>query len=168
MQDRAARASPASAQAGTRVSTPETGAILIWALHYWEANGRGNALIADERSFADGGSPPGSVPPDWPGAHAADQLRANSSEESDLKGKPIRPPAALTSGVRFAFSASTVPREPATQGRLGVVEQSFGLSVRDIACDLEADVYCLERGVPLLIGPLGAMALVGTSRGHNW
>jgi len=59
----------------------------------------------------------------------SDQLRPNSSEESDVKGRPIRPPNALTSGVRFAFSASTVAQGPATQGRLGVVEQSFGLSV---------------------------------------
>jgi hypothetical protein len=79
--------------------------------------------------------------------------RMNSSEESDVKGRPIRPPDALTSGVPFAFSASTVARRvvPATQGQLSFfVDQNLELlHVCDCVYELEASVYFLERGVPL-------------------
>jgi hypothetical protein len=86
---------------------------------------------------------------------ARERTTQEPSVESDVKRTPIWPLDVLTSGVPVAFSVSTVAQGPATQGRLSGVRQSFGTERwRLRACDLEADTYFLERGVPLFCSGL--------------
>jgi hypothetical protein len=80
------------------------------------------------------------------------RLLANSSEESDVKGKTHRSTRRAhigRSGRVLGFDRVAQGVAPATQGRLStVVEQILGLHVERVY-DWKASMYFLERGVPL-------------------